>query len=69
MSDYLSETMQQMRTIHHRLSVLMIKVADIDETLVQYQDNEQVTLANINKEISRKRAVQQLSTQLSNSHI
>jgi hypothetical protein len=69
MGDYLSETMQQMRTIQPRLSILMTKVADINETLVQYQDNEQVTLANINKEISRKRSVQQLSTNLSNSNI
>jgi hypothetical protein len=57
MGEYLSETMQQMKTVQHRLSILMTKVAGINETLVQYQDNEQVAVANINNEISRKRSV------------
>jgi hypothetical protein len=61
MGDYLSETMQQMITVQHRLSILMTKVAGINNTLVQYQDNEQVTVANINQEISRKRSLQQLT--------
>ncbi|KAJ3410431.1 hypothetical protein HDV05_003793 [Chytridiales sp. JEL 0842] len=37
-----------------------LDVAGINEALVQYQDNEQVAVANINQEISRQRSVQQL---------
>ncbi len=69
MADYLPETLKQMETIQQRLSNMMTTIVDINETLLKYQDTEQMTVANMNNEIHHKRSVQQLGTHLYSSSI